>query len=431
MQAVIMAGGKGTRLASVTKNVPKPMVLIEGKPLLQYQIENLKANGVSDIILVVGYMGRVIQDYFKDGSAFGVNIHYYVEDTPLGTAGALTELENQLDDTFLLVLGDLFINVNYERFIAFHQMKKAIISLFSHPNSHPYDSDIIVTDDSGCVTGWLYKNRKRTDSYKNLVNAGIYVANKEILKFIPLHQKVDLEKDVITPQISSGRVFAYQSSEYVKDIGTPDRLSKVVQDLKNGISECRNLKNKQKVIFLDRDGTLNRYVGFLRNASEVELESKVAEAVRLINESEYLAIVITNQPVIARGECSFEELERIHNRIYTLLGEKGAYLDGLYFCPHHPDSGFEGEVKELKIRCECRKPKIGMLKKAEKEFNVDFSQSWMIGDTNIDVQMGINGGLHTVLLQTGDPNKAGKCQVSADYDAPDLLDAVKYILKKS
>ena len=433
MQAVIMAGGKGTRLATVTKNIPKPMVPLEGKALLEYQIENLKDNGVNKIILIVGYLGDVIQDHFGDGNSFGVNISYYVEETPLGTAGALAKIKEQLEDTFFLVFGDLFININYERFFAFHNKKNSLITLFAHPNSHPYDSDIIIVDDDDRVSGWSYKKEVRTEDYRNLVNAGLYVMQKDVVEEIEKVQtlksedKVDLEKDLIIPLISSKPIFAYHSTEYVKDIGTPDRLQKVTADFIHGVCEQRNLVHKQKCIFLDRDGTINKYVGFLNNVDQVELEPNAAEAIRLINESEYLAIVITNQPVVARGECSFEELNRIHNRIYTLLGKDGAYVDGLFFCPHHPDKGFEGEVQELKIECNCRKPQIGMIKLAENEFNADLSESWFIGDTTIDVKTGINAGMHTIMLRSGDPKK-DKFDVKPDFTADDLLAAVKKIL---
>ena len=433
MQAVIMAGGKGTRLATVTKNIPKPMVPIEGKPLLEYQIDNLKENGVKNIILIVGHLGDVIRDHFGDGSAFGVDISYFVEDTPLGTAGALAKIKDRIEDTFFLVFGDLFININYNRFLEYHTEKQALISLFAHPNSHPYDSDIIITDDESRVTGWSYKKDARTEDYKNLVNAGLYVMQRTAVDEIETIQKtkgenkVDLEKELIIPLIPNSPIYAYHSTEYVKDIGTPERLQKVTADYVNGVCEQRNLKHKQKCIFLDRDGTINKYVGFLRTVDQVELESRAAEAIRLINESEYLAIVITNQPVIARGECSYEELNHIHNRLYTLLGREGAYLDGLYFCSHHPDKGFEGEVPELKFDCDCRKPKTGMLIKAEADFNADLTNSWFIGDTTMDVQTGKNAGMRTIMLQSGDPKKE-KFSVTPDMVADDLLDAVKMIL---
>ena len=436
MQAVIMAGGKGTRLASVTKNIPKPMVPIKGKPLLEYQIENLKENGVDKIILIIGHLGDVIHDYFGNGERYGIDISYFTEEFPLGTAGALSKIKNRLEETFFLVFGDLFININYDRFLAFHQAHKALITLFAHPNSHPYDSDIIISNDENRVTGWSYKKDVRTTDYRNLVNAGLYVMQKSAVNEIERIQvdkredKVDLEKELIIPLIPTAPVFAYHSTEYVKDIGTPDRLQKVTADYLHGVCEQRNLKHKQKCIFLDRDGTINKFVGFLRAVELVELEPMAAEAIRLINESEYLAIIITNQPVIARGECSFEELNHIHNRIYTLLGKEGAYLDGLYFCPHHPDKGFTGEVPELKFDCDCRKPKIGLLQKAEVDFNADLSQSWFIGDTTMDVLTGKNAGMHTIMLETGDPNK-NKYNVKPDIMTKNILDAVKTVLSKN
>lgn len=433
MQAVIMAGGKGTRLAQIAKDIPKPMVPIADKALLEYQIENLKENGVNQIILIIGHLGDVIRNHFGNGESFGVRISYYEEQSPLGTAGALAKIKDKLDQTFFLVFGDLFININFHRFLRFHQTKHAEITLFAHPNSHPYDSDIIIADEKDRVTGWSYKKDVRTSDYKNLVNAGLYILNKRAVDLIEAAQKekgedkIDLEKEVIIPAINSILICAYHSTEYVKDIGTPDRLNKVTADLIHGVCEQRNLKHKQKCIFLDRDGTINKYVGFLRTVEQVELEPTAAEAIRLINESNYLAIVITNQPVIARGECDLQEMDRIHNRIYTLLGKEGAYLDGLYFCPHHPDRGFEGEIPELKIDCDCRKPKIGMLKKAEQDFNADLSLSWFIGDTTLDIQTGRNAGMHTIMLQSGDPKKE-RFDASPDYTANDLFNAVKKIL---
>jgi D-glycero-D-manno-heptose 1,7-bisphosphate phosphatase len=185
-------------------------------------------------------------------------------------------------------------------------------------------------------------------------------------------------------------MFCYDSPEYVKDMGTPDRFHQVEADYKSGVVQAKNLHNKQKAIFLDRDGTINKYVGFLRNIDNFELIEGAAEAIKLINQSGYLAIVVTNQPVIARGEVTWEQLNEIHRKMETLLGKEGAYVDGLYICPHHPDKGFAGERPEYKIVCDCRKPKPGLLLRAAKDFNIDLSKSYMIGDDDRDVEAGIN-----------------------------------------
>lgn len=399
MKVIIMAGGKGTRIASVKSDVPKPMIPICGKPILEWQIENLKACGLTDITLVIGYLGHVIKDYFGDGAKFGVSISYFVEDSPLGTAGALFKMP-ELTEDFLLLCGDVILDVDLNRFIEFHKKNHAWASLMAHPNDHPYDSSLIVTEilppqvpggnpvDTHRVVRWMNKEDERL-YYKNRVNAGIEIISPELLKetmkhFVPRHpetpDKIDLDRDVLKPNIPSGKIFAYDTPEYIKDMGTPDRYYEVGKDLRTGKVKARNLKNKQKAIFLDRDGTINKYVGFLTKPEQFELLPGVAEAIKMINKSGYLAIVVTNQPVIARGDCTWDELQHIHNKMETELGKDGAFLDAIYICPHHKDKGFEGERPEYKFDCECRKPKPGLLLQAAKVFNIDLSKSIMIGD---------------------------------------------------
>lgn len=430
MQAIIMAGGKGTRLSSVLKDIPKPMVNFAGKPLLAHQIENLKNNGITEIILVIGYLGEVIRKYFGDGRKFGVSIKYYIETEALGTAGALPYLKECLTKDFILIFGDLYINIDFRRLYDYHRSKNARMTLYAHPNSHPYDSDLIDVNEYGAVTAWSYKNTERPDHYKNLVNAGVYVISPSFLDKVSAGRKIDLERDLIVPSIPEGGIYAYCCTEYVKDIGTPERLRKAEADFQSGITKQRNLGKKQRCIFLDRDGTVNRHVGFLQNAEQMVLESSAAEAIRLINESEYLAVIISNQPVIARGECTLEELEHIHERMYALLGQEGAYVDDLYFCPHHPDRGFKGEMIELKVHCNCRKPGTGMIERAAQEHNLDLQVSWIIGDTTVDIQTGRNAGLKTGLVLTGEAGRDGKYDVKPDLVQKDLLSCVKHILNK-
>ena len=427
MRAVIMAGGKGTRLANVNSEIPKPMFPILGKPILEYQIESLARSGINTITLIVGHLKETVINYFGDGSRFGVKIKYIEEKEPLGTAGALYYLKNEPDD-FLLVFGDLIFDIDFNRFMSFHKENDATITLFGHPNSHPYDSDIIVMDKNSRILEILSKKEERDYYYHNFVNAGIYCVNPRALKGINEPHKIDLEKTLIAGLIKNGRVFAYRSTEYVKDMGTPDRLNMVTADIKKGIVKQRSLRYKQKAIFLDRDGTINEYKGFLRDINDFHLYLFVSDAIKLINNSFYLSIIATNQPVIARGEVSFSQLDEIHKKMETELGKEGAFLDDILFCPHHPDKGFKGEIEKLKIECNCRKPKIGMITEAAMKYNIDLSQSWYIGDTTIDVQTGINAGMRTILVQTGEAGKDGKFNNVPDYIAADLLDAVRYIL---
>lgn len=400
MKVVLMAGGKGTRISSISKDIPKPMLPIEGKSVLEHQIDCLREQGLTDIIITVGHLGQVIIDYFGDGSDFGVNIDYYFEDHPLGNVGALYKIKDKLTDDFLLLIADAMFDIDFQKFIRFHKQNNGLATILVHPNSHPYDSSLIVTDNENHVVQWLNKEDERPEFYQNLVNAGIHILSPKLLEDNPENEKVDLDRQLLRPLVGTGNLVAYRSSEYVKDMGTPERYELICKEYQLGRVKEKNLKNKQKAIFLDRDGTLNKYVGFLRDIDQFELVESAAMAVRLINESGYLAIVITNQPVIARGEVSIGELEVIHKKMETLLGKEGAYLDGIYYCPHHPDKGFEGERREYKIICDCRKPKPGLFFKAATDFNIDLEKSWMIGDTEIDMQAGQNAGCRTALVGT-------------------------------
>ncbi len=450
MKAVIMAGGLGKRIASINSTLPKPLIPINNKPILQWEIECLVRHGVKNIILTVYHMAEKIQEYFQDGKEFGCHIEYFVEKERLGNAGALFKLHKagKLSDDFLLLNADSMFDVDINRFISFHKMhlshcpdqsdydegrnirhrqhgcnkqnkQEALATLLTHPNNHPYDSGLILTDKEGIVRQWFTKEDERPQYYKNCVNAGLHIINTEIFSLsgidpdsIDAEHKVDLDRDVLKPLLHSGRIFAYNSPEYVKDMGTPERFKQVEADLLSGKIQARNLEKPQKAIFLDRDGTINKEVGFLRDIDDFELLPGVAEAIRRINSSGYLAIVVTNQPVIARGEVSFEELDQIHHKMETLLGAEGVYLDAIYYCPHHPDKGFEGEVVELKINCDCRKPKPGMLLRAAHDFNIDLGKSLMIGDKDKYVMAGKAAGCQTVWI-----SNSGTSSSDADFAA--------------
>lgn len=409
MKTIIMAGGRGTRISELFPNIPKPLIPIDGIPVLEREICSLASQGFRDIILTVSYLHEKIEEHFGDGSKWGVNIEYLVENTPLGNAGALFKLN--LKEDFLLLNADAMFDVDFNRFVAFHKEHGGLVTLFTHPNSHPYDSGLLVADKNGAVEQWLAKEDSRPEYYRNRVNAGLHVINPKVLEQSGIDAdrvgavgengkpiKVDLDRQLLKPLAGTGKMFCYDSPEYVKDMGTPERYYAVCEDYKAGRVSEKNLQNKQKAVFLDRDGTINKYVGFLRNIDEFELLDGAVEAIKKINASGYLAIVVTNQPVIARGEVSFEELERIHNKMETLLGKEGAYLDAIYFCPHHPHKGYEGERPELKFDCNCRKPKPGMLLKAAQDFNIDLAQSWMIGDGENDIRAGQNAGCRTALI---------------------------------
>ena len=434
-----MAGGRGTRISSLYPDIPKPLIPIDGIPVLEREICSLRDQGFTDLILTVSHMGDKIMDYFGDGSNLGVSIQYYNEVMPLGNAGALFKLRDQLMEDFLLLNADAVFDVDFNRMVEFHRTHNALVTLFTHPNSHPYDSGLLIADENGAVQQWLAKEDTRPTYYKNRVNAGLHVISPAVLDMADIDAekigiideatgktiKVDLDRQLLKPLAGTGKMFCYDSPEYVKDMGTPERFYSVQKDYAVGIVQAKNLKNKQKAIFLDRDGTINKYVGFLRDIEQFELIDGVADAIKKINASGYLCIVVTNQPVIARGEVTVPELDEIHNKMETLLGLEGCYIDGLYYCPHHPHKGYEGEVPELKFDCDCRKPKPGMLMKAAGDYNIDLSQSYMIGDGENDVKAGLAAGCKTVLI-----NGEGTDAKNEDFGQIDTLSSVLEFVDK-
>ncbi|RZL47040.1 MAG: HAD-IIIA family hydrolase [Pedobacter sp.] len=428
MKAVILAGGKGTRLGLFDK--PKPMVQIGDKPLLEHQINLLKRYGITDIILLTGFLSEKIEEYFHDGSSIGVKLSYVREPYPLGTAGAVKQLENVLTERFLVLYGDIILDFDIDSFIEFDKQKDTIGTIIVHPNEHPYDSDLVEVDERCIVTNFLSKPHQPGLVYNNNVNAAVYILSPKIFQYIESGVISDFGKDIFPKVVNTRRhqLCAYDTPEYIKDLGTPDRLNLVTKAFLDGKIQSFNKRNKRPAIFIDRDGVVNKEVDNLRDINDFELLPDVAEAISVINRSDYLAILVTNQPGVAKGFITEDYLSLIHKKLETELGNKKSFLDRIYYCPHHPDKGFEGEVKELKINCNCRKPEIGMIEKAVADLNIDISKSFIIGDTSTDMMTGLNAGLKTVLVKTGYAGLDNKYMCTPDFVANDLLGAVNIIL---
>ena len=429
----ILAGGKGTRLATRSTNLPKPMVPILGSPVLEHLISLARKFGFYDILLLVHHQHEIIEQYFGDGSHFGVRIQYQLEREARGTAGALRDALPKLADQFLLMYGDTFADVNLKKLWQSHREKKPDATLVLHPNDHPADSDLIEVNDHGRVIAVHPYPRIGDSDYANLVNAALYVMNRAgIADLISEHEPSDIARDLFPRMLQNGQFLqAYITPEYIKDMGTPARLDRVLADIQSGRVERLSARHLRSAVLIDRDGTLNVEKGHLNDPNELELIPNAGEAIRQLNEAGLLAIVITNQPVIARGELSFKGLKQIHARLDSLLGQKNAYLDGLYFCPHHPDRGFAGEVASLKKVCSCRKPKTGLINRAIKEFSIDPKSSWIIGDSTSDIAAGKAANLRTILVKTGIAGNDARCSVEPDHVAADIGDAVRLILSHS
>jgi D,D-heptose 1,7-bisphosphate phosphatase len=431
-QAVILAGGKGTRLAARLDGRPKPLVDVLGKPLLERQVEQLKAAGFSRIDVLVNHKAEQIQAFCDSRDNWGLDIRLIDDGEPKGTAGAVLAVLDRMEDEFLVVYGDTLFDIDLGRFIAFHEQDPdAAATLFLHPNDHPHDSDLVELDAEGRIRAFHPKPHAAGAWLPNMVNAALYAVRRRGLE--PAKAAAagagifDFAQHAFPWLLSRGaRLRGYVSSEYIKDIGTPDRLDRACEALASGKVAAASLRTRQAAVFLDRDGTLNRENGFVSRPEMLEPFPFIAPAVRKLNRSGLRAVLITNQPVIARGDCTPQELDQIHAKLETLLGREGAFLDRIYYCPHHPHGGYPGEVAELKIECDCRKPKPGLILRAAEDLNIDLASSWMVGDSERDLRAASAAGVRSVLVRTGkaEPN----AEALADFAFDDLEQAVDFIV---
>ncbi|MFH1521131.1 MAG: nucleotidyltransferase family protein [Candidatus Micrarchaeota archaeon] len=226
MKCVILVGGLGKRLGEISNIIPKPMVEIDGKPLLERTILHLKQFGILKFILCAGHLANSIQSHFGDGSTFGVNISYAIEKDLLGTGGALKNAEKLVGkEPFILLYGDLVINMDLRKFIQFHEKKGGMGTLVVHPSEHPYDSDMLEINNNQQIIKFLGKPTPG-QKFKNIGNAGVYCFEPSIFNYLS-DGKSMLDKEVIPMVITKGeRLYAYVTNEQVFDIGTPGRLGK-------------------------------------------------------------------------------------------------------------------------------------------------------------------------------------------------------------
>jgi D,D-heptose 1,7-bisphosphate phosphatase len=352
----------------------------------------------------------------------------------LGSAGALIQNLNALSEHFFVFYGDVMAAVDLPKMARFHLDNDADFTCLVHPNDHPLDSDLLEVDEDGRVTAIHAYPHPPYRDFANLVNAALYVVRREALRPWWSHQgkSLDFTQEVFSGLLANGaKVFAYRSTEYARDMGTPKRLNQVEADWQAGKIKFAQSQHGRRAVFFDRDGTLNVEKGNLRSPQDMELLPGVSDALIALRRAGFSLVVLTNQPVVARGEATEEDLAAIHRRLEWELGKAGAYLDGIYVCLHHPDSGFPGERADLKVKCDCRKPATGLVDRACRELSIDASQSWMIGDQTRDVEMARRAGLRSILVQTGAAGRDGRFQCDADHIAPDLKSAAELVLAGS
>ena len=430
-QAVILAGGKGTRLRSRTGDLPKALVDVCGMPLLGRQLQLLRDQGFQEVVVMVSYGAQSIRDYCRSIASANFQIRFIEDAEPRGTAGAILISLAEFESQFLVLYGDTMLNVDLTRFWDWHTSDPAAAaSLFLHPNDHPCDSDLVEIDEQSRIVCFHPYPHPDNIYLSNLVNAALYVINRDSLaEYIDLRFPLDLAKDLFPEILASGRTLrGYVSTEYIKDAGTPERLDKVCRDHTNQVIARASLRVKQKAVLVDRDGTLNEENGYITSPEQLHVFYFVGPALRRLNESGWRAVVITNQPVLARGEASALDLRKVHAKLESEVALSQAFFDRIYHCPHHPDRGYPGEVSSLKVECDCRKPAPGLIHRAASDLNLDLSQSWFIGDSAADMQAAAAAGVRSILVSTGVPDSMKMGPIGADYRMADFKEAVEFIL---
>ena len=438
MHAVIIAGGLGTRAHAMTGDrIPKALLPVAGVPIVFRQMRVLRREGVERLTVLAGHLGdQLARPLGNEARALGLALDIRIEAEPLGTAGCLAALSP--DGDALLVSGDMLFDLALAPLLAFHRRQAALIAVVAHPNDHPRTSDLIRERD-GLVTGVLPRNGARDGDARNLVPAGIYLASPDFFAHIPADQRLDMVRDVLPRLVASGeRVAAYNTPEYMRDVGTAERHAAAQRDIAAGVVEARNLRNVRPAVFFDVDGVLNEEPGTqgALKPDDVRLVAGAGTAVADARGGGFLTVAITNRPQVARGDITFDDLDAILGRLEAQLADHGGILDRIYVCPHHPERGFPGEVPALKIRCECRKPGALLFRRAMEELPIDRTRSVAIGDSLRDIGAARAAGVWAYGVRTG-----YGCRDVERYPggaeaapAPDLIfddvgDAVRFALR--
>jgi histidinol-phosphate phosphatase family protein len=411
-------------MGAAGRDTPKSLLEVGGIPVIEHQLRLLKRHGIDEVVLCLGHLGDRVLQAVGDGSGFGVRVEAVREEAPLGTAGAVRAVGDRLPDDFVVIYGDVMLDLDLGRLVSCHRARRADATLVVHASEHPADCDLVRVAPDWTVLDVLPKPRPPDATPRNLALAAVWVLSRRVLDFVPPGVALDFGRDIFPGLAARGRVHAYPTAEYLRDVGTPEKLRQADADFRDGRVARRSRSRPRPAVFLDRDGVINRDEGLVHDPAQVRLLPRVPEAIRRLNDSDCLAVVVTNQPVVARNMCSLEELDRIHGRMEALLAKGGARLDAIYACPHHPDGGYEGENAEYKVDCDCRKPRTGLIDLAAADLNIDLAASFIVGDTWRDVEAGRAAGLRTIAI--GGASARDGTPPDASFD--DLEQAVEHIL---
>ncbi len=387
-QAVILAGGLGTRLKPFTDNNPKPMYPIEGTPFIEKLVLQIQSFGITDVVILLGYLPDKIKDYLGDGKMYGLSIRYDITPVEFDTLERLNHASGMLDDNFLLMYCDNYCPIDYNKLINDFNANNSLIQLSVYDNADNYTKNNVYVKDGKVL---VYD---KTHKDKNLqgVEIGYAIVNKKIVSYCD--NEIKNLSQVFPILIKKGKLFATITLHRYYSIGSFDRMKLTEEFFKS-----------KKVVFLDRDGTLNvrpPKACYIENENDFVWLPGAIEAVKLLKNNGYIIVLVSNQPGIAKGNLTIDTLNKIHKKMQKDLKEHNCAIDYIYYCPHNWDDG-----------CDCRKPKSGLLYKAQKDLSLNLTECVLFGDDERDIEAANNANCPAVL-------------VSEDYP---LIDAVKDLLK--
>jgi D,D-heptose 1,7-bisphosphate phosphatase len=385
-QAIILVGGKGTRLGNHTRYVPKPLMEIDGRPFLDYLLEMVARHGYSEIILLAGHLGELIERAYHGRRIRSTIVKVLREQMPLGTAGALLLAREMLDDYFVLMNGDALFDINLRALevAARSSCMPATIALKAIDDVSRYGR---VEEQGGRVVSFFDKDPINRGRGK--INAGIYVLKKEIVLRIR-QSPCSLEKDVFPQLVERGEVCGWLSDGYFIDIGIPEALERGRRELP--------LIRIRPAAFLDRDGVINVDKGYTFRPTDLQFLPGAVDAIRRLNDIGYLVIVVTNQAGVAHGHYTLRDAHRFNSEIQGHLAAAGAHIDEFYIAPCHP----AGTIPEYAVDHADRKPNPGMLLRAFAEWPIDKDHSFLVGDKQTDLQAASGAGIPGYHFQGGD-----------------------------
>lgn len=386
-QAVILAGGKQTRLGEVARDIPQPMQPIAGdRPFLDHLLEMVERHGYQDIVLLAGHLGDRVTEAYDGRRIGGAVVRVLCEPAPLGTGGALTAARAVLDERFLLMNGDVMFDINLRALeqVARQSGALATLALCRVPDACHYAQ---VTEANGRVIEFREQDTNRSEP--GTIGGGIYVLKREVLDLIA-HLPCSIEQDVFPLLVQRGDIAGACFEGYFLDTGAPEAPETGRRDLAR--------LRVRPAAFLDRDGVINVDDGYSHKVEDLRFIPGAAEAIRLLNDRGYYVFVVTNQAGIARGYYGLDDAHRFNQAIQDRLALEGAHLDRFYLSPYHP----EGVVAEFTMDHFDRKPNPGMLLRAMAEWPVVKERSFLVGDKDTDVEAAERAGVAGHLFWGGD-----------------------------